>query len=175
MRHVLAVMIVAMGAARAAAADPAAIFQQPWRWTDERGETVSLARWLGQPVVLTLFYRSCEVRCAPTVERLRRLQEAFARKGRRPQFVLVTLDPRNDTPTRLRAFKKGRRLPEESWHLLHGTGLQTRALTRLLDFKVAGDDGHFEHETKIFLFREDGALQRTLHSWTFSDDEATAP
>jgi protein SCO1 len=166
------VLLASMGVSRA---DPALLFQQPWQWKDERAETVTFARWRGQPVVLTMFFRSCEARCAPTVERLKKLEQAFVRKGAHPHFLLVTLDPRNDTPSRLRAFKKSRRLPEESWHLLSGPEVQTRALRRFLDFRAAGDDGHIEHETKIFFYDRAGALTRTLRGWTFSDDEATAP
>jgi protein SCO1/2 len=153
-------------------ADPAQVFDQPWQWKNERAETVNLSQWRGQPVVLTMFYRSCEARCEPTVDRLKKLEEAFARRGRHPHFVLITLDPRNDTPARLRAFKKARRLPEETWHLLNGPSLQTRALSRVLDFQVAGDDGHLDHETKIFLYDEKAALKKTLRGWRFSDEEA---
>jgi protein SCO1 len=161
-------------AARVCVADPARLFQQTWQWKNERAETVSFSRWAGQPVVLTMFFRSCEARCAPTVERLKKVEAAFLRQGRHPHFVLVTLDPRNDTPARLRMFKKSRRLPEESWHLLSGPLLQTRELGRLLDYRSAGDDGHIEHETKIFVYDATGALVKTLAGWRFSDEEATA-
>jgi protein SCO1/2 len=167
------VLALALSGPRPALADPAQALSQTWAWKDERAQTVTLGQWRGSPVVLTMFYRSCEARCSPTVERLKKVEEAFRRQGAHPHFVLVTLDPRNDTPARLRAFKKSRHLPDQSWHLLSGDGAQTRQLVRLLDFKVAGDDGHFEHETKVFVFDAEGALKKTLHGWRFSDEEAT--
>jgi protein SCO1/2 len=155
-------------------ADPAPVFQQPWQWKNEQADTVTLGQWAGQPVILTMFFRSCESRCAPTVERLKKVEQAFVRQGRHPHFVLVTLDPRNDTPARLRMFKKSRRLPDETWHLLSGPLVQTKALSRFLDFHSAGDDGHIEHETKVFFFDSAGTLTKTLRGWRFTDDEATA-
>jgi cytochrome oxidase Cu insertion factor (SCO1/SenC/PrrC family) len=170
----LVAMTAVMGGGRCFA-NPALLFEQPWQWKNERAETVTFEQWRGQPVVLTMFFRSCEARCAPTVERLKKVEDAFVRQGRHPHFVLVTLDPRNDTPARLRMFKKSRRLPDESWHLLSGPLLQTRALSRLLDLRSAGDDGHIEHETKIFFYDGAGTLTRTLRGWRFTDEEATAP
>jgi protein SCO1/2 len=155
-------------------ANPAEVFQQPWQWKNERAETVTLSQWTGQPVVLTMFFRSCESRCAPTVQRLKKLEQAFVKQGRHPHFVLVTLDPRSDTPARLRMFKKARELPDETWHLLSGPLVQTKALSRLLDFHSAGDDGHIEHETKVFLFDSAGNLTKTLRGWRFTDEEAIA-
>jgi cytochrome oxidase Cu insertion factor (SCO1/SenC/PrrC family) len=152
-------------------ADPRTALQQAWQWRDERSNTVSFARWRGTPVVLMMFYRTCEARCSPAIERLRKLEAAFAQRGQHPQFVLVTLDPRNDTPARLAAFKKSRRLPD-SWHLLQGPSLQTRALARELEVNVAGDDGHLEHETKVFFYDAGGTLQRAVRGWRFTDAEA---
>jgi protein SCO1/2 len=156
-------------------ADPAQALQQPWQWQDERAQPVTFSRWRGQPVVLTMFYRTCEARCSPAIERLKTLEVAFARRGVHPHFLLVTLDPRNDTPARLRAFKASRRLPDSTWHLLGGPTLQTRALARQLEVAVAGDDGHLEHETKIFFFDAGGALRRAVRGWRFSDAEVLGP
>src|SRR2546423_924530 len=72
---VLSVCGVLLAGSAASGADPARLFEQPWQWKDERAETVTFARWLGEPVVLTMFFRSCEARCAPTVERLKKLEQ----------------------------------------------------------------------------------------------------
>jgi protein SCO1 len=157
----------------ARAQGPQAVFEQPWKWRDERGDVVSLSGWRGQPVVVMMFYRACETRCPMAVDKLKELERAFARGGKRPHFLLVTLDPRNDTPARLAAFKKSRQLADR-FHLLSGPLPQTRALSRLLDVRFVGDDPHIDHETKIFLYAADGALKRTYQGWRFDESDAVA-
>ncbi len=159
---------------RPARADPGDLFTRPWQWTDERGQTVTLTQWRGKPFVLTMFYRTCEQRCGPSIAKLKELQAAFARTGKHPDFLAVTLDPRSDTPARLRAFKAARAL-DGAWHLLNGPALQTRQLTQLLQVRSAGDDGHIEHDTRVFLFDARGACRTVLTGWAYDVKEVPAP
>jgi protein SCO1/2 len=160
-----------LGAAQAAPAD---IFSRPWRWIDEGGQTVTLTQWRGKPFLLTMFYRTCEQRCGPSIGKLKELQTRFGRAGKHPEFLLVTLDPRSDTPARLRAFKSSRGL-DRAWHLLNGPALQTRQLTQLLQIRSAGDDAHIEHDTRVFLFDARGNLKSVLTGWSYDVNEVDPP
>src|SRR4051794_34477729 len=90
---------------RASPAKPASLFQPRWHWQDEYGKDISFSRWRGAPVVVTVIYTSCKLRCPMTIVKLKKLDAAFTRKGQRAHFVLVTLDPSNDTPERLLDYK----------------------------------------------------------------------
>jgi protein SCO1/2 len=169
----LSVLVVALPAL-AWAKGPEALFEQPWQWRDERGQTVQLSAWRGQPLVVTMFYRGCETRCPMAVDKLKGLEKAFARQGKHPHFLMITLDPSNDTPARLLAFKKSRKLAPEFFHLLNGNLAQTRELSRLLDVRFVGDDPHIDHETKIFLYGPRGELRRSFQGWSFDDAVAVA-
>jgi protein SCO1/2 len=96
----------------------------------------------------------------------------FERENVAANFVLVTLDPRNDTPARLRVFKDSHGLAGDRWHLLAGTEKQTRELGRMLGARASYDDNHIDHDVRILVFDQDGRLLHHFHGWSF-DAEAT--
>jgi protein SCO1/2 len=144
----------------AARADAPSLFAPPWIWSDEQGAPVRFEQWRGAPIIVTMVFTACTSTCPVTIERLRRVTETFAREGRAATFVLVTLDPSNDTPEQLRRFKISRRLPER-WHLLRGNDAQTRALADLLQVHLL-DDAHVFHDARIVVFDRDGKLSGQL-------------
>lgn len=141
-------------------------------WTDERGETVRLATWRGTPLVVSMFYRTCKFRCPMTLAKLRRVEASFLRAGQPIAFVLITLDPENDTPERLASFKKAEHLGDASWHLLNGDRATTREFSQVLRLRAFKDDTHIDHDVQIAVFDAAGRLTRSFRGWDFDDTEA---
>jgi protein SCO1/2 len=137
------------------------LFAQAWVWRDENGAEVRFDSWRGAPIVVTMIFTSCTSTCPLTIEKLRRVTDTFAHEGREATFVLVTLDPSNDTPEQLRRFKASRQLPGK-WHLLRGSDEETRGLADLLQIHVL-DDAHLFHDSRIVVFDRDGNLAGQLH------------
>jgi protein SCO1/2 len=161
------------GRARSAEVSPSSgvsLFRYPWVWNDEHGSSVTFARWRGEPLVVSVFFTSCRKTCPRTLQTLRTVQANFSREHRAAQFVLVTLDPTNDTPDTLREFKTTERLPD-AWHLLTGSAPQTRDLADLLDIHVMDLDPHVVHEGKIVIFDSQGMR---VQSFSSSGAEADA-
>lgn len=153
-----------------ARAERRSLFTYPWVWKDELGAKVTFSRWRGEPLVVTTIFTSCRETCPRTVQKLREVHARFSREGRPPQFLLVTLDPANDTPERLRHFKQSEKLPE-SWHLLTGTDAATRELTQFLDIHVIDPDAHIMHDAKIVVFDATGMPSRSFGGWGLEDEE----
>ena len=101
----------------AAAGETRSLFVADWIWRDEQGAAVRFDRWRGAPIFVSMVFTSCTTACPLTIERLRRVSDTFKAEGRAATFVLVTLDPANDTTDQLRRFKLSRGLPPD-WHLL---------------------------------------------------------
>jgi protein SCO1/2 len=142
------------------------LFDEPWSWVDDHGVATTFGAFRGEPLVVTAIYTSCTVRCPFTVEKLEEVARAYQRSGRTARFFLVTLDPHTDTPERLHRFKEARHLPED-WHLLAGSDLDTRALSRRLDVRAMWDDGHIDHDVRIGVFDANGRLVRSYADWSF--------
>lgn len=70
----------------------------PLSLVDQLGDTLTLARLRGRPVLLTFAYGHCETVCPVLV---RNALEAQRRLDGLPALVVVTLDPWRDTPARL--------------------------------------------------------------------------
>jgi protein SCO1/2 len=149
------------GPIAAPAGEARSLFAPGWIWTDEQGATVSFDRWRGTPIIVSMVFTNCTSACPMTIERLRQVSATFKAEGRAATFVLVTLDPLDDTPEQLRRFKASRQLPDE-WHLLRGTDETTHALADLLQIKIV-DNAHIFHESRIVVFDADGKLAGQLH------------
>jgi protein SCO1/2 len=140
-------------------------------WTDERGEAVLWKSFLGAPVVVSAFFTSCTVRCPLTVSKLKEVDLAFQRSGAVVPIVLLTLDPRTDTPERLSRFREERGLPAH-WRLLRGSPADTYALARRLRVDPAYDTGHIDHEVRIAVFDGAGRLAHSFSDWSFDASAA---
>jgi protein SCO1/2 len=144
----------------AAVGETRSLFETDWIWRDEQGQAVRFARWRGAPIFVSMVFTSCTSACPLTIDRLRRVSDTFKAEGRAATFVLVTLDPANDTPEQLQRFKLSRGLPAD-WHLLRGDDTQTRGLADLLQVKVV-EDAHIFHDSRIVVFDRDGKLAGQL-------------
>ena len=108
-----------------------------------------------------------------TIDKLRGIDEALRAHGQSAEFVLVTIDPDNDTRERLRRWKESRRLPP-SWHLLRGSKGDTIGFARWLQLNVARDSGHIDHDVKIAVLDPAGRLVARYAGWNFGNDELVA-
>lgn len=72
--------------------------------TDDRGQTWSLAEQRGTPVVLTFGFTHCADTCPETLAKLAHLAEKMQDAAKRPEIVMVSVDPQRDTPAVLHAF-----------------------------------------------------------------------
>jgi len=140
-------------------------------WQDEDGRTVAIDDYRGRPFVVTEVYTSCEVRCPMTLDTLRKMDAALQSRGVAASFILVTLDPRTDTPERLRRWKAARNLPA-TFHLLSGTEQGARELSRYLAVNAAYDQGHIDHDVGIALFDAQGHETRRYGGWSIDAEDA---
>jgi protein SCO1/2 len=140
------------------------LFSQPWSWTDEDGKPVTFERWRGRPLVVAAMFTQCKATCPRTLARLLQIQDDFQRAGRDAQFLVVTLDPTNDTPTALLRFKSSSGLPA-TWHLLSGSASETRDFRDLLGVHVIDDGPHLLHDGRIVIFDGQGRAARAFEGW----------
>ena len=110
-------------------------------WTDQAGQELKLRDLAGKPVLLGMFYTSCEYSCPLIVEDIKRVEARVSRKTHDWQVVLVSLDPLTDTPAKLREFAAKRGIPGTGWRLLTAADVDdVRELSALIGthYKRAG-------------------------------------
>jgi protein SCO1/2 len=147
------------------------IYETTSSWTTEDGRSVGFATWRGEALVIAPIYASCTERCPRTIDKVREVDQAFARRGVARHVLLVTLDPRSDGLERLRRFKEVRRLPA-GWTILRGEEDATRELARVLGVRAIYDDTHIDHDVRIAVFDGAGRMVRNFRGWDFDEEDA---
>jgi protein SCO1/2 len=135
------------------------IYQLDATWTNDAGARVQLASLRGQPVVIAMFFASCEYACPLLVTDLLRLREALPAEARaKTRFVLVTFDTARDTPAALKAYRERMQL-DAAWTLLRGEEANVQALAMLLGVKFKQDArGQFSHSNLFTVLNTEGEI-----------------
>lgn len=133
--------------------------------SSQDAKRVSLKDLRGTPVVLTFLYTTCTNVCPVLLHTMtaaeRRLGEAELRNVR---FVGVTVDPKRDTPERLKVYMKERGLDAARWLLL--TGSLAEATRVAIDYGVVvrpAPHGDFVHNSVFVVIDAQGRIRAELH------------
>jgi protein SCO1 len=135
------------------------VYQLDGAWTNDAGQNVTLASLHGRPVVIAMFFASCEYACPVLVSDLRRLRDSLPAAVReRAQFVLVSFDTARDTPAALKAYRDRTAL-DAGWTLLHGDAGDVQELAMVLGVKYKEDArGQFSHSNLITVLNDAGEI-----------------
>lgn len=135
------------------------LYQLEGKWINDAGESTTLTTLRGRPVILALFFATCEYACPVLVHDMKRLLAALSDDVRpNVQRVLVTFDTTRDTPPALRAFRERMEL-DSSWTLLTSTPADVQELAMLVGVKYKQDArGQFAHSNLITLLNGEGEV-----------------
>ena len=136
------------------------IYQLTADWTDADGKKVRLDSLRGRPVVLTMFFTSCQHSCPFMVKELKAMQDSLSAKASdRTKFVLVSIDPERDSAAALREFRTKHKLSAEHWMLLTGSHAAVRQLAEKLGFSYApGSKTQFAHSLLVTVLDGKGEV-----------------
>jgi len=136
------------------------LYGLPGSWTDQNGRPFELASLRGSPVLLVLFYGTCDSVCPVVVRDVQKVEAMLQEADRsRTRFVLVTIDPKVDTPERLLAYARRHELELDRWTLLNGPPEQVRVLANVLGFKYRPTGtGQYSHTIRIHVLDREGVV-----------------
>jgi protein SCO1/2 len=161
-------LLVGLAAVALAAAVPAlasrSLYQAPLTFRTDAGETVTLEKWKGERVVLTMVFTSCQATCPLTMSKLREIQAQFDREQIDAHVVVVSFDPARGTPEKLAAYRKATDHTRPNWTFLVGSEEDTRTLAMLLGIKYSRNPttGDIMHDNKIVLLNGEGEITKEL-------------
>lgn len=129
--------------------------------TDQLGHSVPLAEFRGQPVLVSMFYTSCQFVCPMLVEAM---NDTAARLGEderaRLKMLLVSFDPERDTLEVLRRTAEQHELDARRWTLARTEAAQVRKLAALLGIRYRLlPSGDYNHTTALILLDAEGRIQ----------------
>jgi protein SCO1/2 len=142
------------------AAPEAPLFDLPLELTDQFGRTRSLESFRGHPTLIGMFYADCPYACPTLIADMRRLEAKLDAETRGDvRVLLVSFDPKSDTPERLQKLAYERKLDQKRWTLANASEDGVRDLAAALGMKYRRlDDGNYNHTSAIILIREDGTI-----------------
>jgi len=136
------------------------IYQLSVPLTDQSGKTFQLAERRGAPMIVSMFYTSCQYVCPMLMESIQATEQKLSAAERaRLKVTLVSFDPAHDTVQVLRKTADSRSFDSARWALARTDASSVRKLAALLGIQYrAIGNGDFNHSTALVLLDADGQI-----------------
>lgn len=141
---------------------PFSFYTLPYSFTNDRAETVHLSDWRGKPLIITMEYSNCRFMCTTTFSKMKAIQTAADEKKLTIDFMIISLDPKNDTPKAWQQYRISREVDRSNWHLLTGSETTTKEFAALLGIKYWYLDEHILHDFKIVRLNARGEIEKEI-------------
>ena len=144
------------------------VWQLPYPLTDDTGTIIRLSRWAGRPAIVTMEYSESSLVCSATLAYLKELQSQLDARGQTMDFVVISIDPKNDTPQAWQRYRRTFDLSRSNWHFMTATEDDTPALARQLGVHFRVFEGLIIHRLRILRVDGQGRVVNALR--TYYDD-----
>lgn len=133
----------------------------PFSFTNQEGNTITNKDVEGKIYLVDFFFTSCPSICPIMTANLMKIQDRFAHYD---EFMILshTVDPKRDTPEKLKEYADDRKIDSKNWHFL--TGKKDSLYTVAYDYlSSAMEDslapGGFLHTEYFVLVDKEGVLR----------------
>lgn len=136
------------------------IYQLAVPLTDQNGNTFRLDSLRGQPMLISMFFTSCQFVCPMLTDALRDTANKLPPAEReRLRVVMVTFDPARDSIAVLKKNALAHSLTDAQWTLARTDDASTRKLAAVLNIQYKPlPDGDFNHTTALILIDSEGRI-----------------
>ena len=132
------------------------IYQLSVPLSDQLGRVSTLENWRGKPVLISMFYSSCQFVCPRIVDALKRTEESLATKV---PILMVSFDPARDDTAALKAMAGERHIDPKLWTLARTDARNVRKLAATLGIQYRElPSGEFNHASVIILLDAEGRI-----------------
>jgi protein SCO1/2 len=128
--------------------------------TDQNGLEFQLDARRGKPLLITMFYSSCQFVCPRIIDALKRTEQSLtpAERSRVP-ILAVTFDPERDDLAALKSVIDDHRLDPANWTVARTDPATVRKFAAALGIKYrALANGDFNHTSVLILLDADGRI-----------------
>ncbi|AMW98950.1 SCO family protein [Rummeliibacillus stabekisii] len=144
---------------------------QNFNYTNQNDEKVSLDSLKGKPWLAMFIFTSCTTVCPPMTMNMTAIQKDFKEKGLKDYHIVgFSVDPKTDTPEKLKKYLKQYPVPDTSkWDLLTGYSQDDIANLGLKSFKTfVKDDPNSNqviHGSSFFLVNQEGVVVKSYSGY----------
>jgi protein SCO1/2 len=136
------------------------IYNLPSKWTNQNSENIEMKDLKGKVLVMVMIYTSCKSACPRLVADMRNIESRLSENIKKNvKLVLLSIDPKVDTPERLKAFSIENKMDGLQWEFLRSTEENTREFAAVLavNYKKVSPL-EFSHSNIISVFNANGEL-----------------
>ncbi|MDL2142084.1 MULTISPECIES: SCO family protein [Flavobacterium] len=136
------------------------IYNLPSKWTNHNGKDIELKSLKGNVLVMVMIYTSCKAACPRLVADMRDIESKLNKKTKQHvKLILVSIDPKTDTPQKLKSFAIANQMNQDPWLFLRSSEENTREFAAVLavNYKQISPID-FSHSNIISVFNPAGEL-----------------
>lgn len=137
------------------------IYHLPSTWNTQDNQQIELKDLKGNILVMVMIYTSCQIACPRLVADMKSIESQINKNIKdQVKLILVSIDPKRDTPQRLKAFAIENEMDGDQWLFLQGTEESVREFANVLAVKYKQiSPMDFSHSNIISVFDQLGTLQ----------------
>ncbi len=160
------VMLCTLVCANTFAAEPTpslasdSVYQLPLPLVDQSARHGDWRERRGDPQLVAMFYTSCQYICPLIIDSARAVERALdASQRSHLRVLLISMDPKRDTPAALSKVMQQRHLDAARWTLASPDPADVRAVAGVLGVRYrALADGEFNHTSALVLLDGEGRI-----------------
>lgn len=136
------------------------IYNLPSKWTTQNNKDIELKSLKGNVLVMVMIYTTCKAACPRLVADMRDIESKLDKKTKKNvKLILVSIDPKTDTPEKLKSFAIANQMNQDPWIFLRSTEENTREFAAVLavNYKQISPMD-FSHSNIISVFNTEGEL-----------------
>ncbi len=158
--HLVFVVLCSMAMPVLAELPADSVWQLNAKITEQNGKTISLNNLAGKPLLVSMFYSSCPYMCPLIIDTAKAVQHELSAQEREKLGVLmISIDPKIDTPKVLQALMIKRKLDSKQWILARADENDVRAIAALLNVRYRElEGGDFNHTSVLILIDSQGRI-----------------
>jgi protein SCO1/2 len=135
------------------------VFQLESKWIKQSNDSIFLRDLEGKIIVTAMVFTHCESACPRIVADLQRIEKAFNKEElENIQFLLISMDPKRDTPQRFLTFAKEHSL-NKNWLFISSSEDATMEIANVLNVRFKKlSDGGYDHSNIIHVLDRNGKI-----------------
>lgn len=137
------------------------LYQLKTEWKNQDNKTVKLEDFAGHPVLISMVYLTCTFSCPTVISEIQAITAKLPKEIKdQLKVLLVSFDPKRDTPAKMKAYVKKRKLPLDTWTLVtNNLDVRIRELAAALNFKYEKSGEEFTHSFVIAVLDQSGVIK----------------
>lgn len=170
----LCVLLMVAATAPAAELPGDSLYHLQATFSDQQGRPFALADLRGKPVLVAMFYTSCQYICPLMIEGIQQADKALSPQQRSHlQIVMVSFDPAHDDTAALAQAAQSRHLDLDRWRLARTDAANVRQLAGMLGVRYRElAAGGFNHTGEVTLLDRQGRVLATTEAMAAGKDAA---